>query len=106
MAAMNGLIAGLHAFVGKAAPFSASIDTLQKALAAFATKSDALVTALKGLNNLKISLDGRQTVEVIVNGAEVLTKIMPEIKDMIDQKTADAIRGFVWKSLPEAEVPY
>jgi hypothetical protein len=96
-AAMNGLAASLGTF-------GSGIQALQAAVNEWATRTDGLVTALQNLNNMHLTVEGRQTVEVIVNGAEVMTQLLPTIQEMIQQKTTQAVGSLLKRHLPDAGV--
>jgi hypothetical protein len=90
--------------VGAAGGLGHSMNGLATAMTAFLTRAYALANALQNLNHLQLTVEGKQTVEMILNGAGVLASITPQIQEMIKEKTAEAIRGTLRRHLPDAGV--
>ena len=69
--------------------FNATGTLLVKTFSELNTKMGELAASL---SNLKMTVEGKQTHEVIINGASVLQQIMPQIKEMIIDGAANAIQ--------------
>lgn len=73
---------------------------LQQTIAAFSNTADQLSAALNNFpRQVDHTINGQ--VEVIVNGAEVLTRIMPAIQDMVTARIKDGINKFTKDNFPE-----
>lgn len=79
-----------------------------------ASSDNGFITAFNNFNNTanrfieamsafpsSISLEGNHRVEVIVNGADVLNGIMPEIKSLISNATSSAINKMITEKFPD-----
>jgi uncharacterized membrane protein YukC len=51
-----------------------------------------------------VAIEGKVQAEVIINGAEALAKLEPALKEMVEQKTNDAIRQLMKEKFPDAGV--
>lgn len=69
--------------------FNNSVTLLNSAIQLF-SNNKGLTDALNSFPHT-LEITGKQTVEVVVNGAEILTTIMPEIRDMIASQTQLAL---------------
>lgn len=77
------------AFTAAMNRFSGVAQELAKALSAFPAK---------------LEVSGKQTVEVIFNGAEVFAKIAPEMKTMVEEKVKEVVNQVFRDHLPDAGV--
>jgi len=75
-----------------------------------ATFNIAVSNFVSGVNTLSSSLDAfpreitgnfRHSVEVIFNGAEIMTRLMPEIQDIALNAAKSELRKFVSEKLPD-----
>lgn len=80
--------------------FNDSITQLNSTFGKFATNSERLAQALDSFPR-EISLSGHHTVEVIINGAQVMTNIMPEVSKLIESQTKSALNNMLAKKFPE-----
>jgi TP901 family phage tail tape measure protein len=76
---------------------------LVQAFGKFETTATALAEALKAFP-AKVAIEGKVQAEVIINGAEALAKLEPALKEMVEQKTNDAIRQLMKEKFPDAGV--
>jgi hypothetical protein len=51
-----------------------------------------------------LNVQGRQQVEVVFNGAEVLARITPEIKELVTEGVKQKLNEVFRKYLPDAAV--
>ncbi len=80
-----------------------NIPGLVQALTGFNQSSQTLTEALKGFPS-KIAMEGKHSVEVVVNGAEVMTKLEPAIAQMIEAKATEAVQKVFRERLPDAGI--
>lgn len=66
-------------------------SAIERSFTSFASVGGELAKAIAGMPH-SISLEGKQTVEVILNGAEVLTHLQPEIGKMVERQIKNAIQ--------------
>ena len=75
-------------------------NKLQETMIAFSNTSGTLATALDNFpREVQHMINGK--VEIIVNGAEVFARIMPEIQELINTRIKDGINKFTKKNFPE-----
>lgn len=74
-----------------------SLEKFNKAISEFSKPADKLAEALGSFNS-HITLEGRHTVEVLINGSDAFAKIQPEIEKMIVMETKKAINMFIDKT--------
>lgn len=75
-------------------------DVFRSAVQQFSSVSDKLSSAISQLPN-EINLNARHTVEVIFNGAESLSKLLPELENMAVLKAKEAINNVITSKFPD-----
>lgn len=83
--------------------FQASVGSLTTAFNAFNSASSTLVEALNNFSG-SLSITGTQRVEVVVNGAEALTRITPEIARMVQDMVRQQLLRVFREHLPDIQV--
>lgn len=72
----------------------------EKSIKEFSRTSDKMTEAMNNFpREVSHTINGK--VEVILNGAEVLTNIQPAMQELVERKIAEGIRNFVNDNLPE-----
>lgn len=106
--AEGGVVAGQSATGGGYSELSASMNNfnnntpnLVSAFNNFVTQSASLVKGLQNLAILKMEVNAHHTVEMILNGAEVLTRLEPSVKEMVTNLIERKITEVFKKNLPE-----
>lgn len=92
----------------------ASIQTVTEAISSLSGRLEPLVTAFNTFERsaqllsdaltrfpTTLTIEGRQTVEVIINGAQVLSQLQPEIQQMVVSQTREALQRFVSRNFPD-----
>ena len=73
---------------------------LQETMAAFSNTADTLSTALNNFpREVQHTIGGQ--VEIILNGAEVLSRMMPAIQELITARISEGINKFTKENFPE-----
>ncbi len=78
-----------------------SIAAMNTSFTAFDTSVNTLVTALAKIPST-IELTAKHSVEVIVNGLEVLTALQPQIEQIVIGKTGEALDKLISDKFPDA----
>jgi TP901 family phage tail tape measure protein len=81
--------------------FSESVQQMQSAINIFSTNVDSLA---KALANFPATITGqfRHDVNFTINGAEILTSLMPEVSKLVEAKAKQVLSQYVSKNMPEA----
>lgn len=74
-------------------------DKFSQAVQTFSTSASSLTTALNAFPR-EITLNAKHTVEVVVNGAQVLQNIMPEVTTLIVNETKGQINRMLKNKFP------
>lgn len=101
--AMNQLAATMNQFVQSIGGFGQIAQQMSQALTTFSSQATALAEALNSMPR-SLSIQGQHQVNVNVNGAEVLTKLAPEIQRMITAEVTTAMGRIFREQLPDAGV--
>jgi TP901 family phage tail tape measure protein len=101
--AFENLNGSLAAFGNCTKDFGVSVGSFVQALTAFSGQATALTDALTKMPRT-LTVTGEQRVEVTLNGAEMLTRLTPEIQKMVQEQTQNAIRQVFKDKLPDAGV--
>lgn len=80
---------------------STASEVLQSSIRMFAESSSKLSEALASFPS-QISLEGKHTVEVIVNGTQALQGILPEVSQLIEKETKAQINKLLQNKFPDA----
>ncbi len=80
--------------------FSAENSKLTEALTAFGRNSSELTEALNNFPKT-LEISGSQTVEVLINGAEVLAGIEPGLKELVDSSIELALNNMIKTRFPD-----
>lgn len=97
--AAGGLVTSDNSSLSQSA--SPTNNALADALTAFNSRAQALADAFNKLGAIQIQGSFSHKVEVIINGAEVLSKLQPAIQDLIVSKTQSIISDTFRKNLPD-----
>jgi hypothetical protein len=81
--------------------FGDSAPQLIQALTGFNTTAQALAEAMKAFPN-KLTLEGKQDVNVNINGAEALSGLLPALKEMVTTQTAAELERVMREKFPDA----
>ncbi len=92
-----GLIAALNSGFTS---FDGSSKSLIDAFNKFSQSSGDLTEALSKFPS-SLTIEGKQTVEVLLNGGEVLSRIMPEVKGMIEEQTKQTLQKTFKDKFPD-----
>lgn len=76
-------------------------EVLQASIRTFAESSSKLSQALSAFP-AQIALEGKHTVEVIVNGTQALQEILPEVSQLIAKETKSQINKLLQNKFPDA----
>lgn len=79
-------LAGLGSIIGGSSGGSLNLDALNKAIAAIPHS---------------INMEGRHTVELVLNGATVLTELQPALQTMVEGLIKDGINRFIKERIPD-----
>lgn len=79
---------------------NSAISKFDSAVRSFNETVNTLTNSLKAIGNLEINLKASHTVEVIINGADVLSKLQPEIQSMIVAETKKAMNSMIDNKFP------
>lgn len=93
---MSRLAVSLNGFRDVSTAFTAAMNR-------FSTVAQELARAMSAFP-AKLEVSGRQTVEVIFNGAEVFANITPEMKSMVEEKVKEVVNKVFRDYLPDAGV--
>lgn len=77
-----------------------SVEKLNQTINTFNARTENLVTAMNNFPR-EIELNARHTVEVVINGAQVMTNIMPEIGKLIESQTKTQINNMLKSKFPD-----
>lgn len=77
-----------------------SLSSLNSAVQSLSTQIDRLQAAFSSIPT-EISMTGRHTVELIINGAQVLTQLQPEIVKLVESGAKDAINKMLKNKFPQ-----
>ncbi len=97
------VVAAVQKFGDALSSFSGLSGRLADSLDAFGGPADKLARALEGFPHV-LTVSGQQRVEVIFNGAEVLSRITPELKGMMEDALKEKLNEVFRKYLPDAGV--
>jgi TP901 family phage tail tape measure protein len=104
--AFTGFAASTAAFGTHIGGFTSAVGLLGEhlnLLTPFVGAANGLADAIKAMPT-KITLEAQQTVQLNLNGGELLTRIMPEVGSMIETAVKDQLRQVFTKQLPDAGV--
>jgi hypothetical protein len=79
--------------------FSQKTQPLVEAFNLFNKNADRLSEVFSRIPT-SLSIEGKQTVEVLINGAQVMTELNPIIKDMISKETVSQLQRLVDNKFP------
>lgn len=82
--------------------FNQTVMSLGDMFGRFQESTQKLAEVLSNMPS-SIDLNGSHKVEVIINGAEVMTNLKPEIAAMIEQKTKEVLNNFIKQNLPDVQ---
>lgn len=86
------------------APFIGGVQTFAAAVNTFAPQMNSLTQALTNFPS-SLKIEGRTQVDIILNGAEVLTRIMPGITEIIGETIERKITQALQQVVPDAGRP-
>jgi TP901 family phage tail tape measure protein len=78
-------------------------SSFNDAIVRFSQTSNSLIGAMNNFPHT-IDLNAHHTVEVIVNGAEVLSRMVPAIQDLVINGAMDQINKMIKKKIPDVGV--
>lgn len=81
--------------------FASSSEALTQSMTTFNANSQRLSEALSAFPH-SVSMEGRHTVEVIINGADAFTKMQPAMEEFVTGKINEGIRNLVKDKFPDA----
>jgi hypothetical protein len=84
-------------------PWTQAASSLSTAFGRFETAATELARALTNFP-AKLEVAGKQEVTVVLNGGEMLSRITPEIREMVEEQITDKLRNVFQKHLPDANV--
>ena len=82
---------------GGVSDFGPGISLMNTVVQQFGAHVDKLVDFSNNINGLAIELNARHTVEVIINGAQVLQQLQPSIENLVISATNQAINNMLDK---------
>lgn len=77
-----------------------SLSTFNQSITQFVTASDKLSTSLNNFPR-EITLNANHKLEVILNGAQVLAAMVPEMQNLIINETKTMLNDFIKDKLPD-----
>lgn len=83
------------------ASFNQASQGFSHAVTIFSGQATALGDAISKMPK-SITLQGTQTVQVVINGAEVLSQLTPEIQKLVEEKTVSAFQQIMKEKMPDA----
>lgn len=81
--------------------FASASEALQTSIRSFAESSAKLSEAMSAFPR-QISMEGKHTVEVIVNGTQALQNILPEVRELIEKESKVQLNKLLQDKFPDA----
>ena len=101
--AMTDLSSTLAQFVQGAGGFGQAAQQLAQTFNIFAGSSQALTQAINNMPKT-LSITGSHQVNVVINGAEVLSKLTPEIQNLVTSSVKEQMNKVFKEQLPDAGI--
>jgi hypothetical protein len=103
ISALNQLSATLNKFVQQSGGFAQVAQQLTQTFTAFGGHAQALTEAINNMPK-SLTLQGTHTVNVTINGAEVLSKLTPEIQGIVVSQVRSSLSRIFKEHMPDANV--
>jgi hypothetical protein len=93
----------LNRFVQASGGFGEAADRLAQSFVNFVGVAQALASAIEKMPTT-LSIKGEHNVNVNINGAEVMSKLTPDIQNMVTQEVKNALGKIFDENMPEAGI--
>ncbi|AWM38297.1 hypothetical protein GobsT_35770 [Gemmata obscuriglobus] len=101
--AVTDLSSTLAQFVQQAGGFGQAAQPLAQTFNVFAGSAQQLTQALSNMPK-SLTITGQHQVNVVINGAEVMTKLTPEIQQMVTSSVKEQLTRVFKEQMPDAGV--